>query len=74
MNIGEREVVGFGGNGEVIYVASVMTPFPDIRVTAGKGSSKTYLRWSPKDQKLLFLSQQCRLVISHTNTISNLCF
>ena len=30
VDIGKREVVGFGGNGEVIYVDSVMPPFPAI--------------------------------------------
>jgi len=31
VDIGKREVVGFGGNGEVTYVDSVMAPFPAIR-------------------------------------------
>ena len=31
VDIGNREVVGFGGNGEVTYVDSAMAPFPAIR-------------------------------------------
>merc|ERR1712080_91706 len=31
VDIGEREIVGYGGNGEVTYVDSVMSPFPAIR-------------------------------------------
>ena len=33
VDIGNREVVGFGGNGEVTYVDSAMAPFPAIRYT-----------------------------------------
>ena len=31
VDIGKREVVGYGGNGEQVYVDSVMMPFPAIR-------------------------------------------
>ena len=31
VDIGKREVVGFGGNGEATYIDSVMPPFPAIR-------------------------------------------
>ena len=31
VDIGKREVVGYGGNGEVTYIDSVMHPFPAIR-------------------------------------------
>ena len=31
VDIGKREVVVFGGNGEVTYVDSAMAPFPSIR-------------------------------------------
>ena len=31
VDIGKREVVGYGGNGEQVYVDSVMCPFPAIR-------------------------------------------
>merc|ERR1719483_1855108 len=31
VEIGNREVVGFGGNGEATYIDSVMAPFPAIR-------------------------------------------
>ena len=31
VDIGKREVVGFGGNGEVTCVNSAMAPFPAIR-------------------------------------------
>ena len=31
VDIGKREVVGFGGNGEATYIDSVMAPFPAIR-------------------------------------------
>ena len=33
VNIGKREVVGYGGNGEATYIDSVMHPFPAIRYT-----------------------------------------
>ena len=31
VNIGKREIVGFGVNGEANYIDSVMSPFPAIR-------------------------------------------
>merc|ERR1719236_247154 len=31
VNIGKREVVGYGSNGEATYIDSVMAPFPAIR-------------------------------------------
>merc|ERR1712117_222926 len=31
VDIGKREIVGFGGNGEATYIDSVMAPFPAIR-------------------------------------------
>ena len=31
VDIGKREVVGYGGNGEATYIDSVMHPFPAIR-------------------------------------------
>ena len=31
VDIGKREVVGYGGNGEATYIDSVMAPFPAIR-------------------------------------------
>merc|ERR1712059_162010 len=31
VDIGKREIVGFGGNGEATYIDSVMNPFPAIR-------------------------------------------
>ena len=31
VDIGKREIVGFGGNGEATYIDSVMHPFPAIR-------------------------------------------
>ena len=33
VDIGAREVVGYGANGEVTYIDSVMAPFPAIRLT-----------------------------------------
>ena len=33
MDIGTREIVGYGANGEVTYIDSVMAPFPAIRST-----------------------------------------
>ena len=32
VDIGAREVVGYGANGEVTYIDSVMAPFPAIRL------------------------------------------
>merc|ERR1711872_1111652 len=37
VDIGKREIVGFGGNGEVTYIDSVMAPFPAIRFKEDKG-------------------------------------
>jgi len=37
VDIGKREVVGFGGNGEVTYIDSVMAPFPAIRFKEDAG-------------------------------------
>ena len=31
VDIGTREIVGYGANGEVTYIDSVMAPFPAIR-------------------------------------------
>ena len=31
VDIGKREVVGYGANGEIVYYDSVMAPFPAIR-------------------------------------------
>ena len=31
VDIGSREIVGYGANGEVTYIDSVMAPFPAIR-------------------------------------------
>jgi hypothetical protein len=31
VNIGTREVVGYGANGELTYIDNVMAPFPAIR-------------------------------------------
>ena len=33
VDIGTREIVGYGANGEVTYIDSVMAPFPAIRST-----------------------------------------
>ena len=33
VDIGTREIVGYGANGEVTYIDSVMAPFPAIRLT-----------------------------------------
>ena len=35
VDIGTREIVGYGANGEVTYIDSVMAPFPAIRSTTG---------------------------------------
>merc|ERR1712154_749517 len=37
MGIGSREIVGYGANGEVTYIDSVMAPFPAIRFKEDKG-------------------------------------
>ena len=34
VDIGKREVVGYGGNGEATYIDSVMHPFPAIRLVS----------------------------------------
>merc|ERR1712241_246180 len=37
VDIGSREIVGYGANGEVTYIDSVMAPFPAIRFKEDKG-------------------------------------
>merc|ERR1719250_534178 len=37
VDIGSREIVGYGVNGEVTYIDSVMAPFPAIRFKEDKG-------------------------------------
>lgn len=37
VDIGKREIVGFGGNGEITYIDSVMSPFPAIRFKEDSG-------------------------------------
>merc|ERR1712200_297004 len=37
VDIGTREIVGYGANGEVTYIDSVMAPFPAIRFKEDKG-------------------------------------
>merc|ERR1711862_418865 len=37
VDIGKREVVGYGGNGEATYIDSVMHPFPAIRFKEDMG-------------------------------------
>merc|ERR1712066_283187 len=37
VNIGKREVVGYGSNGEATYIDSVMHPFPAIRFKEDTG-------------------------------------
>merc|ERR1712059_136044 len=37
VNIGAREVVGYGMNGEITYVDNTMSPFPAIRFQEDKG-------------------------------------
>ena len=37
VDIGSREVVGYGSNGEEIYIDNVHFPYPAIRFQEGKG-------------------------------------
>merc|ERR1712150_233992 len=47
VDIGSREIVGYGANGEVTYIDSVMAPFPAIRFKEDKGEIAALRRRRP---------------------------
>jgi len=58
VDIGEREIVGYGGNGEVTYVDSVMSPFPAIRFKEDKGEIAVLREKEKGDWKKLTLEEK----------------
>merc|ERR1712080_797776 len=57
VDTGEREIVGYGGNGEVTYVDSVMSPFPAIRFKEEKGDWK---KLTLEEKKVLYRASFCQ--------------
>merc|ERR1711909_256756 len=55
-DIGKREVVGFGGNGEATYIDSVMAPFPAIMFKEDAGEIAA-LR---EEKKVLYRASFCQ--------------
>jgi len=68
VDIGKREVVGFGGNGEVTYVDSVMAPFPAIRFKEDVGEIAAlrekekgdWKKMTKEEKKVLYRASFCQ--------------
>jgi len=58
VDIGSREIVGYGGNGEVTYIDSVMAPFPAIRFKEDKGEIAALRTKEQGDWKKLTLEEK----------------
>merc|ERR1719391_1035344 len=58
VNIGKREVVGYGGNGEATYIDSVMHPFPAIRFKEDAGDVAKLREKEKGDWKKLTLAEK----------------
>jgi len=58
VNIGKREVVGYGANGELTYIDSVMHPFPAIRFKEDAGDISMLREKEKGDWKKLTLEEK----------------
>jgi len=58
VDIGKREIVGYGGNGEITYVDSVMAPFPAIRFKEDTGDIARLREKERGDWKKLTLEEK----------------
>merc|ERR1711890_171357 len=58
VDIGTREIVGYGANGEVTYIDSVMAPFPAIRFKEDKGEIAVLREKEKGDWKKLTLEEK----------------
>merc|ERR1719427_2400365 len=56
VDIGSREIVGYGANGEVTYIDSVMAPFPAIRLKE-QGDWK---KLTTEEKKALYRASFCQ--------------
>eukprot|EP00092_Neocalanus_flemingeri_P050173 GFUD01057885.1.p1 GENE.GFUD01057885.1~~GFUD01057885.1.p1 ORF type:complete len:193 (-),score=52.49 GFUD01057885.1:321-899(-) len=68
VDIGQREVVGFGGNGEATYIDSVMAPFPAIRFKEDAGEIMAlrekekgdWKKLTKEEKKVLYRASFCQ--------------
>merc|ERR1711981_393692 len=58
VDIGKREIVGFGANGEITYFDSVMHPFPAIRFKEDAGDISLLREKEKGDWKKLTLEEK----------------
>nr|ALS04677.1 cytochrome c oxidase polypeptide IV [Pseudodiaptomus poplesia] len=58
VDIGKREVVGYGSNGEITYIDSVMSPFPAIRFKEDAGEISKLREKEKGDWKKLTLAEK----------------
>merc|ERR1719382_2026857 len=58
VNIGKREVVGYGGNGESTYIDTVMAPFPAIRFKEDVGDVAKLREKEKGDWKKMTLEEK----------------
>merc|ERR1712083_1208281 len=58
VDIGKREIVGFGANGEITYIDSVMHPFPAIRFKEDSGDIAKLREKEKGDWKKMTLEEK----------------
>merc|ERR1712108_70495 len=58
VDIGAREIVGYGANGEVTYIDSVMAPFPAIRFKEDSGDIAKLREKEKGDWKKMTLEEK----------------
>jgi len=71
VDIGKREVVGFGANGEVTYIDSVMAPFPAIRFKEDAGEIMAlrekekgdWKKMTKEEKKALYRASFCQTLV-----------
>merc|ERR1712059_84381 len=71
VNMGAREVVGYGMNGEITYVDNTMSPFPAIRFQEDKGEivalrAKEKGDWKKltiEEKKALYRASFCQTIV-----------
>jgi len=71
VDIGKREVVGFGGNGEATYIDSVMAPFPAIRFKEDVGEIAAlrekekgdWKKLTKEEKKALYRASFCQTLV-----------
>ncbi|CAN0548502.1 unnamed protein product, partial [Ectocarpus sp. 8 AP-2014] len=71
VDIGKREVVGYGSNGEVTYIDSVMAPFPAIRFKEDVGEIMAlrekekgdWKKMTKEEKKVLYRASFCQTLV-----------